>query len=424
MEKLEKKKDGELCRHFVRQRCGGCSFLHVPYATQLDTKRAHVAEIVAAALRKLPAGIRPDTRNLVKPTVPSAQELGHRASAKFCLHEDGHGRQAVGLYQQGSNVVIDTTDCPANVGLANEVVRRLFADRAALPAAFYDHQNPAFQKNRLKFATIRTSPSGGGLLADAAVILSHTGVDRGAMVGWLDRAGLSGLCVYESRLTKACGDGVTGPNVSHVSGPMTFPYKLDDDVFAISPASFFQANHGLAPTLIRAATAFAEDGQALLDLYGGFGAYSFHVRHRFKEVIVIDGNKAAISALNRHAQDVGALHVKGFASFCEDFLATLSTETTARVTHVIVNPSRSGLSPEVCGRLAPKTFPALKAVHYVSCSPATFARDAEALIRAGFTLASLEPFDMFPHADHVEVVGIFRVGTLPRGNGQQRVFRS
>lgn len=335
--------------------------------------------------------------------------MAHRASARFCLHEDRNGHKVVGLYQQGSRVVVDTAGCPANVALANEVVRRLFEDKGLVPARFYDHQDAIFQKDRLKFATIRTSPSGGGTIDDAAVIISHTGVDKGAMVGWLDRAGLSSLCVYESLLAKANGDSITGRSISHVSGPETFPYRLAGEVFAISPASFFQANHSLATALINAATAFAEDGDALLDLYGGFGAYSFHVRRRFKDIVVVDGNKAAIAAMSQHAKRIGASNMKGVADFCEHFLeSALPAATAERVTHIIVNPSRTGMSQPVRRRLSREAFPSLRAVHYVSCSPATFARDAKDLLRAGLTLASLEPFDMFPHADHVEVLGIFR----------------
>lgn len=397
------------CRHFVRQNCGGCTFLHIPYATQLEAKRAQVAAILAAALRELPAGIRPDAKTLVEKTVASPQETRHRASARFCLQEDRHGHKVVGLYRQGSRVVVDTDGCPANVELANEVVERLFAARALLPAKFYDHQNTAFQKNRLKYVTVRTSPSGRGTLADAAIILSHTGVDPGAIKGWLDRAGLAELCAYESLLAKANGDSITGRSIRHVSGPETFPYRLGDEVFEIAPAAFFQANHGLAPALIAATTAFAAKGRTLLDLYGGFGAYSFHARRLFKEILVVDGNEAAIAALNRHARKIGAGHVQGVADFCEHFLeSALPAATAARVTHVIVNPSRSGMSASVRQRLSRATLPALEAIHYVSCSPATFARDAVELIRAGQALESVRPFDMFPHADHVEVLGIFR----------------
>src|SRR4051812_24002496 len=72
-------RDGEPCRHFVRKGVGGCIFLHVPYATQLDGKRAQVAAILAAAWRNLPAAVRPDAKRLVAPTVPSPSETGHRA---------------------------------------------------------------------------------------------------------------------------------------------------------------------------------------------------------------------------------------------------------------------------------------------------------------------------------------------------------
>ena len=402
--------DSSECRHFTRQRCGGCAFLHVPYAKQLDAKRTLVADILRSAFHSLPPARKRNLKHVIKKTVPSPREMGHRASAKFCLHEDHGGHQVVGLYQQGHRIVIDTIDCPANVPLANEIASRLFIDRSILPAKFYDHQNGEFQRNRFKFATIRTSPAGAGTLSDAAVILTHTGVNRAAIAGWLKHAGLADLCVYESLLAKEDGESIFGRSVTPVSGPETFPYRLGDDLFDIAPTSFFQANHALAPALIDAATAFKEPGDILLDLYGGFGAYSFRARGNFQEVLVVDGNHAAIAALNRHARDIDAPYVRGAADSCEHFLETALRPATAdRVSHLIVNPARTGLSDEVRRLIAPATFPTLRAVHYISCNPATFARDAIDLILAGFNLESVEPFDMFPHADHVEVVGIFRM---------------
>jgi 23S rRNA (uracil1939-C5)-methyltransferase len=398
----------QFCRHFVKQKCGGCSFLHIPYAEQVEAKQQKVIAILTAALRDLPEAVRNKTLSVVRPTVPSPLPMGHRASAKFCMHEDRFGNKVIGLYRQGSRVVVDTAGCPANVALANEILQKMFVRKNIIPAKFYDHQGRVFQKNRMKFLTIRTSPSGKGTVRDAAVVISHTGVDRGAIAQWLKSAGLQDLCVYESRLTKADGDSFTGRFIDHACGPETFPYALNGEVFDISPASFFQANHALAEKLIAAATSFKSDGDVLVDLYAGFGAYSFALKSPFKEIHIVDGNRAAIAAANAHAKKIGATHIKAVADMCENFLdKRVEPETAKRVTHIIVNPSRAGMSPQVLRHFTSETFPMLKALHYVSCSPVTFARDTKALLRQGFQMTSLTPFDMFPNADHVEVVGTF-----------------
>ena len=190
----------------------------------------------------------------------------------------------------------------------------------------------------------------------------------------------------------------------HVTGPESFSYLLADRIFSISPVSFFQANHSLAADLIKYATSFQKNGDVLLDLYGGFGAYSFAVLDRFKEIIVVDGNSAAVQAANAHAKEHGINHLKAVNDSCENFLEKkLSLEQAKRVTHLIVNPSRTGMSPDVLKAISPASFPSLKELHYISCSPPTFARDALSLMRFGLTLTDLVPFDMFPQTDHVEV---------------------
>ena len=140
------------------------------------------------------------------------------------------------------------------------------------------------------------------------------------------------------------------------------------------------------------------------DLYGGFGAYSFAIIDRFKEIIVVDGNSAAVQAANAHAKEHGINNFKAVNDSCENFLEKkLSLEQAKRVTHLIVNPSRAGMSPNVLKAISPASLSCLKELHYISCSPPTFARDALSLMRFGLTLTDLVPFDMFPQTDHVEV---------------------
>ena len=359
-------------------------------------------------LRSLPSKKKPDLRKVVKNIVPSPLPMGYRASAKFTLHEDKGSRKVVGLFTQGTRTVVSTTGCPANSELVNSVVDKLFANIGSLALKFFDHSTTTFQKNCLKYLTVRTSPSIGSTPGQAAVIVSHTGIDKQTLIKWIEASGLEQLCVYESRLAKDDGEAITGRQTSHVCGPVTFPYVLTERTFHISPVSFFQANHSLAADLIAYATDFKEDGDVLLDLYGGFGAYSFAAKDRFQEIFVVDGNAAAIKAADEHGKEHSVNHLKAFADTCEHFLEKkLSLETSRRITHVIVNPSRTGMSADVLKSLAPESFPSLKELHYISCSPPTFARDTLSLIRAGFDLTDLVPFDMFPQTDHVEIAAKF-----------------
>ena len=408
---LKKNALSQHCEHFLKRNCGGCAYLHVPYKDQLAAKEQSISSMLNNVLRSLPRAKKPDLKTIIKSIVPSPSPMHYRTSAKLTLHEDKSGRKVVGLFTQGTRQVVSTSGCPANSELVNRIVDQLFADVSKLGLKFFDHNMTSFQKNCLKFLTVRTSPgpsAGSSAQGHAAVIISHTGIDKQALTKWVEDAGLRNLCVYESRLAKEDGESITGKETKHVCGPENFPYFLIDRNFLISPASFFQANHSLAAELIACATDFKAAGDVLLDLYGGFGAYSFAAKDRFKELIVVDGNTAAIKAANEHAKNQGILSVKAFADTCENFLEKkLSLEISRRVTHLIANPSRTGMSLDVLKTLNPENFPHLKELHYISCSPPTFARDALRLVESGYALTEVVPFDMFPQTDHVEIAAKF-----------------
>lgn len=371
----------------------------MPYAAQLDGKAGYVRDCLdeampAAALSKI-----------VAPTTPSPLPMGYRSSIKLCLHEDSLGRKAIGLYKLGTHIVVNLKNCPAQTPVVNRVAQKLFALPGKIPARFYNHKGRSFQPGKIKFVTIRSAPAHGDRPASVALIISHTGVPRTDLVAWLKAVGLGTLCAYESGLGPKDGDLVVGSHCEHLHGPKHFAFALAGRTFQLAPTAFFQANYSLSDGLIKAATAFKNSGDLLLDLYGGFGAYSFQVATRFKSVYVVDGNAAAVDAATRAAQDFALPQVKAFTSYCETFLEKdLPASEAARVTHVIVNPPRGGLSQKVVSRLAKAHLPRLSELHYVSCNPETLARDVKLLAQRGFRLESARPFDMFPQTDHVEVV--------------------
>lgn len=336
--------------------------------------------------------------------VPSPKPLHYRVSAKLCLEEDRHFKKAVGFYKRGQKKVAHVLSCPAQDETVNKLIERIFGDLRRIPFKFYDHQGRVFQRKRLKFATIRSTPGGA-----SGLIISHTGADLQELKRWLSKVLPANVSVYETLITPHDGDQVLGRHVRHLAGPPTFAFPLAGRTFDIAPAAFFQANYALSGALIERATAFAQDGDALLDLYSGFGAYALTVAPRFKEVVSVDGSSEAINALEKAAAAAGFSHVKGYAALCENYLASPEAAHLApRLTHILVNPPRGGLSRVVAGAISRERFPQLKEVRYVSCNPETLARDLSVLSRQGIRATRAEPLDMFPQTEHVEVVVTLR----------------
>jgi 23S rRNA (uracil1939-C5)-methyltransferase len=402
------------CRHYGK--CSGCTRQQFPYEKQLRDKALAVAEV----LRALPArsGVGAAT---VAPVVASPMPYGYRTTTKLCLSEDDFGRRSVGLYERSSKKVVDIPGCLVHHELVEALVDRMVRVRAAPPAPFYNHGKRAFQPGRLKFLTIRVCPVTG----EAGVVISHTGVSPEALRELAKRAEggkATAVSVWQAELTAADGDYVIGKKTGHVAGPERARFAIGGRIHALSPLVFFQANGALTEAFVgeilgESAKAKPTGDGVLLDLYGGFGAYAAGTIDSRKSYVV-DGNPQAIKDATANFKAFGLGHVKASDATVEAFLErTLPREDAAKVTRVIVNPPRGGLSPKVIAQLGDGRFPKLEELVYVSCNAETMARDIGKLTRDGdLRLARVVPFDMFPQTDHVECVArLTRKPSAPRG---------
>ncbi len=379
------------------RKCSGCSELAVPYAKQLRGKSLRVREVLASALRlNLPPAAMDQ---LFLPIMPSPLPLGYRASTKLCLNMDSFGQRSIGLYVRGSKTVVDIPTCPVHAPAINKVVQKIFAGSAKVPAPFYQHTKRSFQPGCLKFVTLRYSPATGM----TGMILSHTGVERAALVAWAQQVAQPNLGIYESVLSKADDDRILSERTNHLAGPEKLSYQLAGQLFQLPPLAFFQANFSLTEAFVSHITA-AMHGRTLLDLYGGFGAYSWAAASGFAATYLVDGNASAIAAAREQTPAVAGL--KPVHASVEDFFSRHVTPRMAReVTHVIVNPPRAGLSAKVKAALSNKSLPELQELVYVSCNVDTLAQDLRVLSKGHrLRLASIQAFDMFPQTEHIEVV--------------------
>ncbi|HVF57719.1 MAG TPA: class I SAM-dependent RNA methyltransferase [Pyrinomonadaceae bacterium] len=164
-------------------------------------------------------------------------------------------------------------------------------------------------------------------------------------------------------------------------------------------ACFFQINHELLEPLVAEATRGAE-GASALDLYCGVGLFTLPLARRFARVTGVEGNAAACVYARRNLADAGLDNATVETSAVGDWL-TKHAGRSAPADFVLLDPPRAGAEPETVAAIL-----ALRPQHisYVSCDPATLARDLRGLIAGGYLIASLRAFDMFPQTHHVETV--------------------
>ncbi|HYH85466.1 MAG TPA: class I SAM-dependent RNA methyltransferase [Pyrinomonadaceae bacterium] len=162
---------------------------------------------------------------------------------------------------------------------------------------------------------------------------------------------------------------------------------------------FFQINHALLEPLVREGLRDAA-GDAALDLYSGVGLFTLPLARRFSRVVAVEGNAAASEYARRNLEDAALTNARVETSAVGNWLAR-NADALGHIDFVLLDPPRAGAEHECVQsiiRLRPRH------VSYVSCDPATLARDLRLLTEGGYRTASVRAFDMFPQTHHVETV--------------------
>jgi tRNA/tmRNA/rRNA uracil-C5-methylase (TrmA/RlmC/RlmD family) len=165
--------------------------------------------------------------------------------------------------------------------------------------------------------------------------------------------------------------------------------------------SFFQANRFLLPALVGTVLDAVLSEGDVLDLYAGVGLFSVSLAASGREgIVAVEGDRSAAADLQRNAAACGSA-IRVVTDSVERYL---SRAPRRRPRTVVVDPPRTGISKEaIAGVLRRRA----QRIAYVSCDPATMARDARRLVDAGYRLSSLQAFDLFPGTPHVEALGVF-----------------
>jgi 23S rRNA (uracil1939-C5)-methyltransferase len=198
---------------------------------------------------------------------------------------------------------------------------------------------------------------------------------------------------------------IFGPETRRITGTD----RLRDDVagvtFLISPTAFFQTNVRAAEILVRLVLDAVPEGTAVLDLYAGAGLFALPLAKRGHRVTAVEANRTAVAdgeaslRLNR----IPAERCRFVTRPVSTFTRTVGRRNpSAPPSVVILDPPREGCEAvvldDVFGRIGPAT------AVYVSCNPETLGRDLQRIVRHGYTVASVQPVDMFPHTPHIETV--------------------
>lgn len=380
------------CRHFPR--CGGCQTLHIPYSEQVAAKQRIVEDLFG------------DFRGVVIPSLlESPRETGyrHKVQLPFGTVREGKAlRPVLGCYAEGSHEVVDQTECevqdPALSRAAWAV--RAWAQRERVPV--YDERTGS---GFLRHVLLRKGLSSGeillGLVANGPRPPFYRNLLK-TLLPSLSRAleGQDGRIVgivqdVNTRSTNVVLGGVEEP----WWGRSFLKEKIGAHSFHVELSTFVQVNPYQTPRLYEEAARHVPEGGRVLDAYCGMGTITLWLAGKSREVVGVEENPRSIEAARAAARANSVRNVRFVRGDAAVELPRLAGDGWDAV---VVDPPRSGLSPESLEAL--RSGSAARLV-YVSCNPATLRRDAELL--AGWRLSEVRGVDMFPQTSHVECVARF-----------------
>lgn len=395
---------GPECRHFLE--CGGCHFQHLDYDQQLEHKTARLTKQLSHSLGRTSLPVLP----MAAPENPWGQRN------KIALQVIGRpGEADAGFFRMRSRDVVPIRECPVQdpdgTNLAFDAVD-------AVNAAGIEPWREWDQRGVIKAVVVRAMKGTGQ--SHVTVVSRTPRLPREErLVRELSRAGATTVSV---NVNDREGPQLMGRQTHVLAGPQRIAEEIGGVRYLSSAGAFFQTSAWGAAFLADAVVRLvdAPEGARVVDLYSGGGLLSLALAKAGADVIGIEESPAASGDARASARANRLEHRAFFATGpAEARVRDLARER--RPYAVVLDPPRDGCDPRVLdavARLAPER------IVYVSCEPASLARDLAIFERTGYRTVRVEPLDMFPHAFHVEAVVVLEPDADPaRTNMRSRPRR-
>ncbi|MBZ7672283.1 23S rRNA (uracil(1939)-C(5))-methyltransferase RlmD [Klebsiella grimontii] len=349
------------CPHFGV--CGGCQQQHASVALQQQSKRAALARLM-----------KRDVDDII-----AAAPWGYRRRARLSLNYQPKSQQLqMGFRKAGASEIVDVVQCPVLVPTLGALL-------------------PAVRECLNELQSVRQLGHVELVLADNGplMVLRHTAALPAADKAKLERFSQShGLSLYLAPQSEI---------LEHIRGDAPW-YTSDGLRLVFSPRDFIQVNDGVNQLMVRTALEWLDiqPQDRVLDLFCGMGNFTLPLAKRAAQVVGVEGVPALVVKARENAA-LNALHNVTF--FHENLEEDVTRQAWAKhgFDKVLLDPARAGAAGVMLHiiKLAPRR------VVYVSCNPATLARDSDVLLQAGYTIQRLAMLDMFPHTGHLESMVLF-----------------
>ena len=368
--------------------CGGCSFAHIKYKEELSLKEQKVKD----AFQRI-GGLTPK----FAPIIPSPETTRYRNKAQYPVRRE-NGILNIGFYAKKSHRVIDGGDCllqPREFTHITEIVRdwihenniTVYSENTGIGLIRHIYLRKAFATGAIMVCIVANGKS----LPESHKLLGKLKEIEGFKTLVLNVNRESTNVVLGKECVPICGDGYIEDILCGVR-------------VKISPLSFYQVNRDGAELLYKKAAEYAAPtgNEDILDLYCGAGTIGLSMADKVKSLVGVEIIPEAIEDAKVNASINNINNARFICGDAEVAAAKLQEEGIKPQT-VILDPPRKGCSEELLKTVA-KINP--EKIVYVSCDPATLARDCKRLLDLGYAVQEVTPVDMFPRTAHVESVAL------------------
>jgi 23S rRNA (uracil1939-C5)-methyltransferase len=373
------------CRYF--QQCGGCQLMHMDYKEQLKYKQNRVIN----ELRKARIGF---DEGMVNSTIGMKNPYRYRNKTTFSVTENSNEIE-IGPYEQGTYTTVDISSCLLQSEAADEV---LLTFKNLMKKYNIEAYDKITKKGVIRDIVIRNNRK------EELMLIIVTGTEdfqnKELLVNELSLIPYI-VTIVQNINNKNTNLTMGGKNIT-LYGQGTIIDTIDDLSFIISPETFFQINPIQTEKLYQTAIEYAniDKDDICFDIYCGIGTISLMAAKKAKRVYGVEIVERSIINARENAKRNKISNIEFYAGKAEEILPKLNKQNI-KADIIIVDPPRKGCEKEVIDTIISMSPERLV---YVSCNPATLARDIKLLEYEGYKLIKVQPLDQFSWSVHVETV--------------------
>ena len=379
--------------------CGGCSLRHLDYAAELRAKQ----ESVLDAFRRI-GGLEGPVLDIL----PSPDVDRYRNKVQFPVGIDKNGVPCIGFYAGRTHRIVPCPDCKLQPSVLNEIGNALCAFFAQQVIRPYDEQSG---KGLVRHIFLRRGAHSGQIMV--CLVCTRAKLPHAEQLCTALRGQFPAISTILLNVNAKNTNVILGSENHILYGPGYIEDTLCGVPVRLGPLSFYQVNTLAAERLYGVAAQYAQltPDDTLLDLYCGMGTIGLSMAGQCRELIGVEIVPEAIESAKANAARMGEAVAAKSRFFCAD-AGQAATQLAAEGLHpdiVMLDPPRKGCDEATLSavvRMAPRR------VVYVSCNPATAARDAAWLEQNGYHAEKVQPVDLFPRTKHCETVVLLSKGEV------------